>query len=1227
MKDTELDLSSPRLLYEIARAIEAKGAARTYLKEDEHAKFREALEGGFDAWWEFFISPEIFDSTTSSTKPSETNGPITTELDSLASADTVRDATNARPISHQPVTSQSNVTILASYRMRSMMFEQLLPCIYPSYRSCCKPVVDVEQIYERLKFSDSMPKNESRTGELDKDQVKEVTVRGEVSEDYDEEEQTDEQTQAQPVESDTTSKPQAKRNSEVEIPLNDAYHTFELDRQSMIALQKLQEAEMQEQEEAANEKSGQQDSKSLSNLGLGGSSMKYLLSVIDQNRNETCLSDRELRHLLTDLRVKRSKWASDDKIGQEELYDAAERVLIELRNYTEHSTPFLTKVKKSDAPDYYSVIKHPMDLGTMMKKLKNFQYKSKKEITDDLFLIFSNCLEYNTHPASPFRRHAIAMQQRASQLVHEIPDIVVRDRAELEAEEEQDAEDETDDENRSEASKDRSLGLRVRGSKGNVKGGTKSSKGPARSSNKVVSEIIDSEHGGAGSQEPSTREPSVAPSADMTPHLNGTAQVASKKNAEAKMLDLDQEEVALDIEIDAGDLRTQVWAEKTKEERGRICLERDKEFRVPFPEQSALIRTAEAMQLFQEAEAVHDEPYAPKSASNATFGFPGMERDDVFFDERREKRTAKSDSIFLPEYHLMSSIPELRQDPSLPLKTEPYHLFDDDFVYQLEQERPSLALYPEAHFPNHGASALINANIEELKAIRDLYGKIIATKNNIPLGSLNEASTDEKEKETDLAPLPIEKDSSLPPLNMNGNTGFHLMEKVTTKLLQHAGFDSSNASALHVLTDVAVDYMMNLGKTIRMYSDLYNKKMSAEEIILHSLYENGITSIRALDSYVTDEVGRRYGKKLQDIRQRLDSSYRELINQPMEVQPVDEDLILDNDDFFTSGTLGEEIGEDILGLRELVGIDSFAIPSKLWYGSGRSMAVKVPTGGPRGKPLPYPPPPPFPPVTDPESQIGLLRDYFQKKLEENNGKLIEDEYMPAKFRIRPRIPPTATKALATKKKEKELAAALEAKKKKKAEMEAAAAEKKKQRAEAKAARIAEREERKKIKEEIRERQREAKAAARAMKKRKASFSESDRLQQQSIEGNVLLSMGAEGKDDDSLSPPISRRVSSSTDLGEGIVVESRGTVGRPRKDGSTPKKKAQGATLGGTSQQSASGSSGMNLPHTPNLDELMPPPPTAATPSKKRKSEGPTGDTPTKKTKKVKASKKKPPSD
>lgn len=48
-----------------------------------------------------------------------------------------------------------------------------------------------------------------------------------------------------------------------------------------------------------------------------------------------------------------SKRVCEENVGQE-LYEAAEKVLSELKAMTEYSAPFLTRVTKREAPDYYN---------------------------------------------------------------------------------------------------------------------------------------------------------------------------------------------------------------------------------------------------------------------------------------------------------------------------------------------------------------------------------------------------------------------------------------------------------------------------------------------------------------------------------------------------------------------------------------------------------------------------------------------------------------------------------------------------------------------------------------------------------------------------------------------------------------------------------------------------------------------------------------------------------
>ncbi|KAH9227341.1 hypothetical protein K456DRAFT_927426 [Colletotrichum gloeosporioides 23] len=51
-------------------------------------------------------------------------------------------------------------------------------------------------------------------------------------------------------------------------------------------------------------------------------------------------------------------------------------------------------------PTYFTIIKRPMDLGTIMGKLKNFDYQSAKEFQGDVKQVFKNCFKFN-QPGQP----------------------------------------------------------------------------------------------------------------------------------------------------------------------------------------------------------------------------------------------------------------------------------------------------------------------------------------------------------------------------------------------------------------------------------------------------------------------------------------------------------------------------------------------------------------------------------------------------------------------------------------------------------------------------------------------------------------------------------------------------------------------------------------------------------------------------------------------------------
>lgn len=143
------------------------------------------------------------------------------------------------------------------------------------------------------------------------------------------------------------------------------FHTLESDKDAMLDQKKLEESDRQVDVEmngsgshganAHNASSnGQQGTLSQTNLGASSLTLKHLIARIDAKRNMVKSSDAELRSLMSEVRKNRSKWANEDKVGQEELYEAAEKVLNELKAMTEHSSAFLTRVNKREAPDYYN---------------------------------------------------------------------------------------------------------------------------------------------------------------------------------------------------------------------------------------------------------------------------------------------------------------------------------------------------------------------------------------------------------------------------------------------------------------------------------------------------------------------------------------------------------------------------------------------------------------------------------------------------------------------------------------------------------------------------------------------------------------------------------------------------------------------------------------------------------------------------------------------------------
>jgi transcriptional activator SPT7 len=330
-----------------------------------------------------------------------------------------------------------------------------------------------------------------------------------------------------------------------------------------------------------------------SDLGASSLTLKHLIARIDMSRTMVKASDHQLRTLITEVRKGRSKWASEDKVGQEELYEACEKVLMELKAMTEYAQPFLQRVSKREAPDYFNVIKHPMDIGTMIKKLKQMLYKSKKDFVDDVNLIWANCLKYNQEPSHPLRKKALYMRKETDKLTPLIPDIVVRDRAEIEAEERRLAsmggDDSDDDDAPIMASRGRKApkkGVSTTGRKGpdgasadgaEVAVDSKPGMHPSASSLRgdflrADSEMVDATSVGTG-----TPPPGFA-----TPAMNGINGIhAPGSHSDLQEVDsLGQILVTAHVDdLDEEDTEFKTWKQVTKRDRAQAAAERNRLFR------------------------------------------------------------------------------------------------------------------------------------------------------------------------------------------------------------------------------------------------------------------------------------------------------------------------------------------------------------------------------------------------------------------------------------------------------------------------------------------------------------------------------------------------------------------------------------------------------------------------------------------------------------------------
>ncbi|CAK5273926.1 unnamed protein product [Mycena citricolor] len=704
--------------------------------------------------------------------------------------------------------------------------------------------------------------------------------------------------------------------------------------------------------------------------GLEYEYLQNLLRTLTESKTRDGFPEHDLKLLLTSVKDIRRQ-APDTRL-QDAFYDSLEGLLLDLRTTTidnHDAEAFLRPVTRSEVPDYHEIISHPMDLQTMLKKVKLKQYKSKRDFQDDLDLIWANCLTYNAKPTHHLRQCAKRLKVKADRLLRNITDRRERQDPLIPA----------------------------------ALGGGGPMPGVTRAMNTVGKAMTINGNGNAvNGHRPTT--------ITIKPHRRST-----------------------------NDIRKTI-SPGTSIKRGPAVV------MAAFGEMPALVRTTEGMRMFSEAESSKAvlgnlQRFLPVSLTDDAI-IVKEEEEDIYMDRAAGEKRPWTGSDNRPRKRLRqdSHAPEDVGDPFLWWSAAQSDALIPNGLPHIPYPSSGISARPPTVLarkrrPKKVATSksekflltLMNDNIRTIRRLRHTHTRFSA------LG-LGQPSANPDDFDAPPAPPPLDgpaaADMSIQdedafisvgevddqpwgaalgltgrwkrrrveleagtmeePIEIGQQNAENCMQWMTGKVLEHAGFQGSSRMALDVLASVTSEYMLNVGRTLRYLSDKYGQTMTPEEIILHTLFESGISRVQDLERYISDDI-ERYGSRLGDLEKKIENVYREVTA----VGGVLDDEALFEDDDEEAGALAigdfaDALGEDYLGLRELgiaaeFNMSSLSIPKKLLRSKRQAMGLHDPAGtsAPKAPLLPYPPPPAFVPLTlgQVESQIGLLQAYYMNRFQ------------------------------------------------------------------------------------------------------------------------------------------------------------------------------------------------------------------------------------------------------
>lgn len=627
---------------------------------------------------------------------------------------------------------------------------------------------------------------------------------------------------------------------------------------------------------------------------------------------------------------------------------------------------------------FIPVIKNPMDLGTMQKKLRSGQYKTKNQFAHDLNLIWDNCLVYNASPTHPLRRNATFMRRKANHLLeflsdkHESKDLLAQWQLSS-----------STTSNMPRMSSDvasTSADILSTSSTGTFKG----SGGNNNNNNNTNNDKVGAHLGGSGM--------SIDPTVPLSSHPIPLPQ-----------------RYALRRTTDSSRVFHELDVNMSKLEEGTQFSHLQ-----PSASTSSTMPTSQSTNLTPTLDVLKQvSPSTPDPLSTALRRPPATA-------QQRWWSACSSDAM------LCAGTPVLRHEcyepPARFLATESERLTSRlptqrpgvprmmarnirmlQRLYHTHNKLYQLAEAVELDLPIPPSLGEISSSEEEddqeeMEVDKDVEAETKARADQVVLeeeernlhAPHNALKRPEKQRHSDTGPGPANEAIELcvpyvshaPPPRLSASYAHAQASWQVQTLLAHAGFEGTHSAPVQVLADVAIEYLMGLGRTLRLYMDQFVRRFDPEDMIHHVLSGRG-NSVATIEAYVTQDI-ERYGQRLKEWRRKQKNALRDQL-QCMGGSIDDTDLLARDGEAFALGHFAAGLGDDFFGFREMgleseLGVSNLAVPSRLFFGG--SAPIKAASGvDVLEKPAYALPPPPVPLVRCAvPAQIGLVRPWYMKEL-------------------------------------------------------------------------------------------------------------------------------------------------------------------------------------------------------------------------------------------------------